>query len=72
MKQLSAPKKKTMGRKVGQYDPMFESALKESLGAKNARKIMSRPSAMKRAYDMYLKGSLSEYFKVAHPNDIPF
>jgi len=72
MKAPTRPAKKTMGKKVGQHDPMFESALKESLGSKNAKRIMSKPSAMKRAYGMYLKGTLSEYFKVAHPDDIPF
>lgn len=72
MKAPTKPSKRTMGKKVGQYDPQFEDALKEKFGAKNARKIMSSPSNMKRAYQMYLKGSLGDWFKRAYPDDIPF
>jgi hypothetical protein len=52
--------KKTMGKKVGQYDNQFEIVLKKMVGNNNARRIMTRPSAMKRAYSMYLQGKLAD------------
>ena len=56
----SKPQTKTMGKKVGQYDNQFEIVLKKMVGNNNARRIMARPSAMKRAYSMYLQGKLAD------------
>jgi len=64
----SRPAKKTMGKKVGQYDNQFEIVLKKMLGNNNASRVMAKPSAMKRAYNMYLQGKLSDI----RPDEILF
>ena len=68
------PKKntKTMGKakNVGHRDEAFEFSLKEMFGNKNASRILSKPSAMKRAYGMYLKSRLAD-FKLEY-DEIPF
>ena len=68
MRTPSKPQTRTMGKKVGQYDNQFEIVLKKMVGNNNARRIMARPSAMKRAYSMYLQGRLADI----RPDEILF
>ena len=70
MKAPSTPKKKTMGKKVGYEDKVFAESLREMFGNKNAKRIMARPSSMKKAYGMYLQSRLGD-FKLDF-DEIPF
>ena len=70
MKAPSTPKKKSMGKKVGHEDKIFAESLREMFGNKNAKRIMVRPSAMKRAYSMYLQGRLGDF--TINFDEIPF
>lgn len=70
MKAPASPKRKTMGKKVAIEDQAFSLALKEMFGNKNAKRIIAKPSAMKRAYGMYLQSRLSDF--TLEYDEIPF